>query len=374
MPSTADIPKSSRLPHDSHPHILDLILQFSEYATLLAFRNTCSSLKTAVARELCRGPLVVDVDEPKEWEEGDGVIVLRTRRGVLPFLREEDWAWAFARADAVEVDAWCLGPPRIGGRRGPRPGPRDSQHGGHCPCMACVALIPEDDDDLHPIYGGDSAATGLVSPCVDLEAIKGALSHIRREVPLTVLHCRDRPTPTYIPATETLILRLDPECDCAIEGRLQSPPPTSPDYTPSYGPLHSASNVIVRISPFSNNDTEPGGGICELAACTLLPSVRHLTISAPSILHSDSILSTMAEGPGPQSGGETRADGTEVRHPELEVDHRLRVIRESEMTLERVEAWSNYLGVSPEKFAFTRDPDAGDLPFSLRPKCRLLNS
>lgn len=252
--------------------------------------------------------------------------------------------------------------------------------------MACVGFVHEDDDDLYPNYGGDSAATGPVSPCVDLEAIKGTLSHIRREVPLTVLHCGDRPTPTYIPATETLILRLDPQCDCALEGRLESPPPSSPDYTPFYGPLHSASNVIVRISPFSNNDNlrERGmfnyddlrraGGIYEVASNTLLPSVRHLTISAPSLSHSDATLSTMVEGPGPRFGGETRADGTEVRHPELEVEFRLRFIHESDWTQERVEDYSNYMGVSSKKFTFTHDPDAGDLPFSPQRKCGLLDS
>lgn len=383
MPSSEpEEPRRSHLPYTSYPHILDLILHFSDYATLLTFRRTSSSLKYAVARELCRGPLVVDVDEPKNWEVGDGVIVFRTRRGVLPFLREEDWAWALARADAVEVDGWCLGPPRIGGPRGPRgPPPWDPDWDDRWKCVSACAYESDNDDSSCPYHGHYAALradylafeNALRTPCIDLEAIKRALSNIRREVPLTVLHSRDRPLPTHIPATDMLILRLDPMCDCAFEGRPESPPPSSPDYTSSYGPLHSATKVEVWVSPFLDDPVgDQGECICALAARTLLPSVRHLTIYAPSVPDSNANFSAMAEGPGPRFGGETYPDGTEVRHPELEVDLRLQVVHESERTRERVQAFSDYIGASPERFTFTHDPNAGDLP-SLPPlKCGLL--
>lgn len=167
---------------------------------------------------------------------------------------------------------------------------------------------------------------------------------------------------------DALTLRLDNMCDCAWEGR--------PDPAPPTGALHSATKLTILVSPLELEvlDEDVDTRICQVAWGAVLPSVRHLTLSVISVFESNNTFCALAEGPGEMSGGRTLSNGSPERHPDFEVDFRVRYANESDMTEERIEAHASYIGVPREKFTFTLDPHAGDLA-SLPPlKCGLLKS
>lgn len=130
--SMSQASKPATIPNTSYPHIVEIIISYCDYQTLLRFRATCHSLKALAHETLYDGSLLIEVygsfidrrslfpdyevdypHYPASWAPKSPTVVMRSGvvgdgLGVLPFHTEEDWTWACARSNAVEIDSAAL--------------------------------------------------------------------------------------------------------------------------------------------------------------------------------------------------------------------------------------------------------------------------
>lgn len=264
--SAADRPSEVvKIPYDSYPHIIESIVGFSDYETLLSFRATCSALKATAHKTLCDGELFVsvkdyageleswvqqietDIKHKREpvWRE----VVLQSEKGVLPFLTEADWTFACTHSNFVHIDGGCLAP-TFGAARFTTPSPEE--------VYATRAHI--DAEAYSTLVAGFPRRSSL-------ETLHRALSQITS--PLSIQHSWHNPAPSFLPSAETMVLALDPNCNCGNSefGHITLP--------------HTATEVQVRVTEL----WDPGMEIpeCALTRAALSPSVERLVLSARDV-------------------------------------------------------------------------------------------
>lgn len=116
--------KPAPISYAFYPHIVETILSYCDYATLLRFRATCQSLKIRAHRALHDGNLIIDVDgsfidlsyfidesdssAPPPKPSKTPTVIMGTALGILPFRCEADWTWACEHSHTVEIDGACL--------------------------------------------------------------------------------------------------------------------------------------------------------------------------------------------------------------------------------------------------------------------------
>ncbi|EJT51564.1 hypothetical protein A1Q1_07231 [Trichosporon asahii var. asahii CBS 2479] len=265
--TTADHPSAAmKIPYDSYPHVIESIVAYSDYETLLSFRATCSALKTTAHKTLCEGELFVSIkDHPggldgwvqdietdlqakrePVWRE----VVLRSDKGVLPFRTEADWAFACSHSTFVSIDGGCLSP-SLGAARFMMPSPEE-----------VYALRSHTDIDEY------NKLVDSLPKRSSLDGLHRALSKITS--PLLIQHAWQNPAPVFLPSSETMTLMLDPNCDC---GNSEAGLDTTLE--------HTATEVQVRVTEL----WDPGFDVpeCAVTRAALAPSVKRLVLSARDV-------------------------------------------------------------------------------------------
>lgn len=322
----------ARISHGSYPHIVEAIVASSDYKTLLSFRATCSTLKTAAHKALCNGQLSVtiedfpgdlashvkqvelDLQHKREpvWRE----VVLRSDLGVLPFRTEADWAFACSHSDPVEIDGGCLGR-TLDEARIDMAGP------------VAMYLVYSNINraDWRELVGSLSQRSGLGS-------LHRALSQIT--APVAIKHLWDHPAPVLLPPADTMTLMLDPNCNCGSR-------------VGSSVPKHTAKEVIVLISEL----WEPGSFIpvCALAKAALAPSVEVLTLSARDVQNLAIPLQAILS--------EHEEQNTQGQSTPLEIKIEVAEDLGQEPARVLAAAYAHQFGVPEEKVAVVHNPKAG---------------
>lgn len=248
-----------------YPHIVETILSYCDYTTLLRFRATCRSLKALAHRALHDGHLTIGVEgsfidlkffadefdpcQPPPPPCQTPTVVMRGAVGVLPFRTEADWTWACEHSREVDIDGACLS---MSTRIVPDPTqgfrirqPKTHKNTEHLP-------DPSNSESV-------TIQAGLLR----------ALSRTPRTSSATITHSYQHGPPAYLPPTESLTLRTDPLCDClVVKFRLR----------PELQPQHSAKHITLRV-PDAWNGEDHMACCCNLAFALLQPSVERLTLS-----------------------------------------------------------------------------------------------
>lgn len=315
----ARLVEQAPITYTSYPHIVETIVDYSDYATLLRFRATCSSLKTKARQNLCNGSLEVELcgtfipqgrtltgwgygvastqrsmtGAGRRGSEGPEV-VLRTELGVLPFDSEEEWAWAFAQSHSIEIDGACLsraadGPPQD-------PPSRIS----------------------HPLQA----------------RLHRAMLSISRSAAVRIYHSRFHGPPAFLPHASNLTISCDPGCDCL-----------GMDY--GDGPPHTATHITLLVPdqwqrPLDDDDFKDR---CQFAWCATKPPVERLTISTRLAGYLGNITDTLAR------------ERRRLKEPDdLELEVILRCHPNDQRSARSFPGMVEYMNFKPDRARLTYDP------------------
>ncbi|EJT51560.1 hypothetical protein A1Q2_02731 [Trichosporon asahii var. asahii CBS 8904] len=232
---------AAKIPYSSYPHVIETILAFSDYPTLLLFRATSSDIKAKADRALCDGKLKVELrrtsrDSHVQQATSNGSsrssdleVVLRSGHGVLPFLGQEERKLAFSLSHTVDIDGACFSFPATAGLLSP----------------------PELDSLFHPLQA----------------SLRRAMQSLPRSAKVIIAHEPDHGPPLFLPPADHLIFTCDAHCECRQFYR---------------GPSHSASHITLRMTAeLQPSSSRPRlANYCQLIVLALEPSVQRLTMSA----------------------------------------------------------------------------------------------
>lgn len=253
-----------------HPHIVETVLSYCDYTTLLRFRATCRFLKIRAHRALLDDRLTIDLEgtfaHQDHWEYESGTsqsppppdqtptVVMRGGMGVLPFRTEADWTWACEHSCEVVIDGACLS------------APFDLLPVASRSSFAHMPMV-EDEYDPPATRSSDDATLHAT--------LLRALSHVPRAATSTIMHLQRHGIPTYRPPTDEVVFRTDPLCDCHFD---ISPTSGGDGETPELYPRDSAKSITLRIPDAWNGQRYLSN--CHLAYAIMRPSVEHLRLSA----------------------------------------------------------------------------------------------
>lgn len=259
--------RQDRISYAFYPHIVETILSYCDYSTLLRFRATCKSLKTRAHRALHDDHLAIDVEgsfiylsfftdesdpsQPPPPPREAPTVVLRSSLGVLPFRTEADWTWACEHSHTVEIDGAYLS--------------ASTHNVPHATRGFSVRQPGPDSREMWPRRALPSTAESVAIQT----SLLSALTHIPRTASATITHSHQHGPPAYLPPAEDLILRGDPLCEC---------PPVTPEHQQDPQPLHSAKHITLRI-PDAWDGVDHMVCCCNLSYALLQPSVERLTLS-----------------------------------------------------------------------------------------------
>lgn len=296
----------AKISYSSYPHIIETVLTFSDYATLLRLRLVCSDLKAKADRALCDGKLEVELSSsfsndhvPSATPGGrpcnsKPVVVLRSGLGVLPFLNEEERAMAFSLGHTVHVDGVCLSYPAKSDR----------------------LATPVSDPVLHPLQASLCQSMQSLPP-----SAKVAIAHDYWHGP-----------PLFLPQTSHLVFNSDAHCECRMYYR---------------GPSHSASHVTLHMTAGQRPSPSRSrlSTYCQLIVLALQPTVQRITMSANSADDLESALVLL---------GGLRMDFAQSGREEPSEDLELEIqLRERGGFVD----WAGRLGLAPEKVHVTYSSD-----------------
>lgn len=296
-------------------------MAFSDRKTLLRFRATCKTLKFQAHQTLHNGCLHIEVEGsfidrrslspeyevgyphyPPSWAPKTPTVVMWSGTGALPFRTEEDWAWACAHSDAVEIDSAVLA--------------ASSCVAPHAKQGVVVRKHSPDTRKSSPKFPSRPVPSTADSVTIQAGLLR-ALRHIPRSAVVTIDHSGSRGaqgTPVCLPPTDSLVLLLNPRCNCLLfEGDPMRKRPLPPAHSakhitlrvpsgrdeshsrgdendPYYGEMHSDGSGEDSHGDGSEWDSDEDDsygsgsdsdddGYCQLTCALLWPSVELLTLS-----------------------------------------------------------------------------------------------